>query len=492
MMRILVSIVLSAALVVAGAALVREWLALGPPPTLDAARAGVEMRVATFGVRPALFEVKFPGAFLAGPGEPADWPGDWPQFRGPGRDAVSPETVRLARAWPEGGPPVLWPVPVGEGYAGPAVHRGRVYVLDYDEEAKADCLRCLALDDGREIWRRSYQVPILANHGMSRTVPAVTDRYVVTLGPKCHVMCTDAETGEFRWALDLVREFGTEEPRWYAGQCPLVDEGRAILAPAGPAVLMTAVDCETGRTVWKTANPEGWKMTHTSVMPFEVDGVRMYVYAASGGVAGVAAEDGPAWKAGEILWTHPWKVNFATCPSPLVLGDGRLFLTGGYGTGSLVLRVRMNQWQLEAREEQRLSARQFSAEHQTPVYYEGHLYGIMAKEAGALGNQLVCLAPEGELVWSSGRANRFGLGPFLVADGLVLALEEKGTLTLAEASPEGYNPVAQARVIPDGYEAWGPMALVGGRLLVRDLTRLVCLDLRADADAPARENNESE
>ena len=28
---------------------------------------------------------------------------------------------------------------------------------------------------------------------MSRTVPAVTDKYVVALGPKCHVMCLDAD-----------------------------------------------------------------------------------------------------------------------------------------------------------------------------------------------------------------------------------------------------------------------------------------------------------
>lgn len=223
-------------------------------------------------------------------------------------------------------------------------------------------------------------------------------------------------------------------------------------------------------------------MTHTSVMPFDVDGVRQYVYAASGGVAGVAAEDGPAWKAGEILWTHPWKVNFANCPSPLALGDGRLFLTGGYGTGSLILRIRQRRWQFVVEEERRLSARQFSAEHQTPVHYEGRLYGIMAKEAGALGNQLVCLAPEGELLWSSGRANRFGLGPFLIADGLLVALEEKGTLTLAEASPNGYKPLAQARVIADGYEAWGPMALAAGRLILRDLTRMLCLDLRSEAN----------
>jgi len=473
MKRVWVSVGVAIVLFAAGAALVDRWLRVGPP-------ADLEERVATFGERPAAFEVSFPGEFLASSGEPADWTGDWPAFRGPNRDGISPEGVRLAREWPAAGPPVVWSIAVGEGYAGAAVHKGRVYLLDYDEKAKGDCLRCLSLADGREIWRRWYKVPIQPNHGISRTVPAVTDRYVVTLGPKCHVMCVDARTGDFRWALDLVREFGTQEPRWYAGQCPLVDGGRAILAPAGPEVLLMAVDCETGNVVWKTPNPRGWQMTHTSVVPAAVDGVRMYLYTASGGVTGVAAQDGDGFKAGDILWQHEWKVNFANCPSPVPLGDGRVFLTGGYGTGSLMLRLKREGGRFAAEEVLRLEAKGFSTEHHAPVYYGGYLYGIMAKEAGALGNQLVCLDPSGRLLWSSGRENRFGLGPFMVADGLILALEEKGTLVLAEASPKGYVPLAQANILEDGHEAWGPLALAGGRLILRDLTRMVCLDLRAD------------
>jgi outer membrane protein assembly factor BamB len=34
-------------------------------------------------------------------------------------------------------------------------------------------------------------------------------------------------------------------------------------------------------------------------------------------------------------------------------------------------------------------------------------------------------------------------------------------------------------VFEDGFDAWGPMALVGGRLVLRDMTRMTCLDLKA-------------
>jgi outer membrane protein assembly factor BamB len=46
-----------------------------------------------------------------------------------------------------------------------------------------------------------------------------------------------------------------------------------------------------------------------------------------------------------------------------------------------------------------------------------------------------------------------------------------------EAKPDGYNQLAQAQVL-NGHDSWGPMAMAGGRLIVRDLTRMVCLDIR--------------
>ena len=119
---------------------------------------------------------------------------------------------------------------------------------------------------------------IKRDHGMSRTVPAVTDKYVVTLGPKGHVTCLDSKTGEFRWMLNLVKEYGTTIPQWYTAQCPLIDDGKAIIAPAGVlsdgtgGVLMMAVDCETGQIVWQTPNPDKWVMTHSSIVPMEFGG----------------------------------------------------------------------------------------------------------------------------------------------------------------------------------------------------------------------------
>ena len=50
---------------------------------------------------------------------------DWPQYLGPDRNGVSPETG-LLRSWPEAGPKVLWTIPLGAGYGGAAVSKGEV------------------------------------------------------------------------------------------------------------------------------------------------------------------------------------------------------------------------------------------------------------------------------------------------------------------------------------------------------------------------------
>jgi outer membrane protein assembly factor BamB len=406
------------------------------------------------------------GRLVTFDGNAADLPGAWPRFRGANLDGISSEDVELARTWPAEGPPVLWSVDAGEGYAGAAILNGRVYIMDYDQENHRDVVRCMSLEDGRDIWRYSYPVILKRWHGMSRTVPTVTEKYVVTMGPKCHVTCLDSETGEFKWMINLVKEFGTSVPEWYTGQCPLIEDGKVILAPGGTALLM-AVDCQSGKIIWQTPNPNSWKMTHSSVIPIQLNNKRMYVYCASGGVAGISAGDG------KVLWEITnWKIQIANVPTPVQAGDGLVFFSGGYNAGCMMLRLTESNGQINTEEVFRLGPEVFGAEQQTPIYYQGYIYGIRPD------GQLVCLGPQGKVLWTSTRSNRFRLGPYMIANGLIYAMNDSTVLTLAEATPSGYVQLARAKIM-DGRESWGPMAIASGRLIVRDLTTMLCLDVAA-------------
>ena len=412
------------------------------------------------------------GKLLPGPGRTNDLPGEWREFRGPGRAGASSATTRLARSWDSPGPRELWSVEVGEGYAGAAVATGRVYLMDYDRDQKQDAIRCLSLADGQEIWRYAYPVAVKRNHGMSRTVPALAEKQVVAMGPKCHVTCLDLVSGELRWALDLVQQYGTTVPPWYAGQCPLIDSGAVILAPGGEKALLVAVDLETGQERWRTPNPKGWKMTHTSIMPMEINGERTYVYCASLGVVGVSAKDG------RLLWQTPdWKISIANVPSPVIVDGGRIFLSGGYDAGSRMLQIQAEKSEWLVKTLFKLEPEIFGATQHSPILFNEHLYGVRPD------GQFVCLDLNGKVLWTSGSGGGFGLGPFLLADGLFFAMNDSGTLSLIEATPEKFNRLAQGQVLK-GRESWGPLAIAGSRLIARDLTRMVCLEVGSRATAP--------
>jgi outer membrane protein assembly factor BamB len=413
------------------------------------------------------------GKLIPGPGQPSDLPGSWPQFRGLHRDgqaerrATDQPAPARTRDWKATPPREVWSLDVGEGYAGVAVRKGRVYLLDYDRDAKQSALRCLSLADGKEIWRYTYPLTIKRNHGMTRTVPTVTDQFVIALDSKCNVFCLDATSGELKWTVSLVREFGAAVPEWYAGQCPLVDGDRLILAPGGKDALLLALDLATGKPIWQTPNPHDWKMTHSSIMPMDFAGRRQYVYCASKGVVGVEA------KAGALLWeTTDWKISIANVPSPVPVANGKIFLTGGYNAGSLMLQLEETNEVLSAKTSFKLAPAVFGATQHTPILKDNHLYGIRAD------GRFVCLDLDGKVVWSSGSGESFGLGPLLLADDLIYALNDSGKLSLIEATPAKFNLLAQMQILT-GRESWGPMALAGQQLLLRDLTRLVCLDVSA-------------
>ena len=455
-------------------------------PAKPLARAGqqVETLSATGATKPAPApQTLLPGVLEVGSGKAAEGlAGSWSGFRGDNRDAVSPEAVAIGGDWSAGGPKVLWAVDVGEGFAGPAVRNGRVYLLDYDAKRQADALRCLSLADGAEIWRRWYSITLRANHGVSRTVPAVSDEFVVTLGPQCHVLCVDARNGQGLWSIDLIAQYGATIPEWYASQCPLIATVKgaphAILAPGGKNLLV-AIDCRTGATTWAMPNPDGWKMTHSSPVEVSFAGRRMFVYCFSGGIVAVEADSGT------LLWKRTdWKISPANIGTPILAGPGRLVLCGGYNSGGMMIQMVSSGPEISTDVVWRLGKEKFSSYQQTPVFSGGLLYVVLDRDAGPLREQLVCMDLAGQHVWTSGRAARFGGGPYAAADGKLFLLDDRGLMTVAAASPDGYKQTWQGPVLA-GSETWAPLALAGGRLLARNMDRLVCLDIRPGVGAAA-------
>lgn len=401
----------------------------------------------------------------------------WPRFRGEDFDNISKSRVPLKDKFGTTGPEILWSVELGEGHSGAAIWKGLVYILDYDEDERADYLRCFSLTSGEELWKRGYNVAIKRNHGMSRTVPAVTDEYILTMGPRCHVMGLARETGDFLWGIDVEKDYESEVPLWYTGQCPLIDGNVAVIATGGNA-LMIGVDMATGEKLWETPNPNGWKMSHSSVIPFEFGGRKMYVYSAIGGMVGIAADGDDV---GTVLWEVPQWNKSVVAPSPVCMPDGRIFITAGYGAGGMMLQLKASNGQFTVDIQSDYAPRDgLASEQQTPLLWNGHLFGILPKDGGTLRNQMVCVHPSDpqKIVWSSGSDVRFGLGPFILADNKMYLWNDDGTLFILQPSLSGYVELDKARVIEDGHDAWAPIAVADGYMVVRDSKTLVCLNMK--------------
>ncbi len=407
---------------------------------------------------------------------------DWPQYLGPEASGVSPETD-LARSWPEGGPPLVWETPLGEGFAGAAVRDGQVYVLDRVEK-REDVLRCFDLATGRPLWTFAYAAPGQLPYNGSRQVPAVDEKYVFSVGPFGHLTCVDRATHRPAWSHALLQEF-PESPEevakrpsewWGVTQCPVLYKDTVIVAPRSDKVGLVAYERASGKVRW-TSPPVG-RAAFAYVTP------TLMTLGGTDQVVILTNTEPGAWKpaivasveaaGGRLLWRlETWKPYKLPISSPLKIGDDRLFISGAYGIGCFALRVgrQGDAWTVDYAFRDNANC---VAHLHAPVLYQGHLYASSGQ------NGLVCLDLDGNLKWKSGPEVQFDEGGLLVADGLILAMHGKtGELNLVEAVPDGFKPLARAKVLAaEGGLAWAPPALADGKLLVRDQHTMKCLDVR--------------
>ena len=465
--------VITIATVVIYLGLIVGWHLYTPRSELDVQVPGADNRPAETARK--VNEVKIGEFFMRYDEAESSLTGKWTSFRGELSTNIIKTTEHIDIGQEDF--PVLWSVETGEGHAAPVIFNGYVYFLDYDESLSSDALRCFSLESGKELWRRWYRVPLKRNHGFSRTVPFISESFIITLGPQGHVMCCDPVTGDLKWSIDMLKDYNIKVPDWYTGQCPFVDGNTLVLAPAGEETLLMGVNCETGEILWQTPNSIKYKMSHSSVMLMTLGGKKTYVYMGIGGVCGVSAEQEDI---GTLLWDiSKWQPS-VIAPSPLQLSDNLILLVAGYGSGGALLRVDRNGDKWDAKITDQYKANEgLASEQQTPILYNDMIISIMPKDGGSLRGKLVCYAKNNlrSPVWSSGADERFGYGPYIIINDNIFVFEEKGELYVYEIKGKSMTLLKKQMVIKDGADAWGPIAYADGRLILRDAHVVKCLKI---------------
>jgi outer membrane protein assembly factor BamB len=379
---------------------------------------------------------------------------DWPQWRGPNRDGVSREKGWTAD-WPREGPKLLWKTSVGTGFSSMAVSIGRLYTMGNTDNT--DTVYCLDAETGAVVWKHSYPCSLVAvrHEGGPGATPTVEGGRVYTLSREGQVFCFEAATGKILWQTEVPEEAGSWRPFYGFTSSPLV-LGDLVILNAGPTGL--AFRKTTGEIVWRSGRkPSGY----AAAVPFQA-GTAVALFTPHELVA-VRVDNGKA------LWRHPWATRWdLNIADPVVVGD-KLLISSGYDRGSALLR-------LDGGEPKPVWENQELRSHfSTPVLFDGHLYGFDGNTHSLADCSLKCLdAGTGAVKW---KATELQIGALIVADGKLIALDHRGELFVAPASPSAFQPLARAHVL--GGKCWTAPVLANGRLYARNAQgNAVCLDVR--------------
>ncbi len=427
--------------------------------------------------------------------------GDWPQWRGPQRDAISTEKGLLTE-WPKGGPKLLWDTKkinpersVGLGLSSLVIADGKIFTIGdiliteqvefKDKEGKVKkknvnkpgssvYLFCLDAETGKELWRKLIGPPSMGGPGGgTRCTPTVDGDRVYTLTTQGKLVCLKTLDGAVLWQKDLVKEFGGRAPG-FGGYCesPTIDGGKLICAPGGKKACMVALNKLTGDIYWTCEAPINDGTGFASIVMAEVGGVKQYITLAHKqlGLIGVDAETG------KFLWTYNRIANgTANIPTAIVKNEF-VFASTGYGDGgsALLKLIPTGNGGVKVEEQYYFKNKQLQNHHGGMVMLGDYIYGGHGHNQGLP----FCLEwKTGKFAWEPQRGPGGGSAAVLYADGHLYFRYESGDVALIEATPKGYNLKSSFRPQING-NGWPHPVIYHGRLYLRGNDQILCYDIK--------------
>ena len=415
---------------------------------------------------------------------------DWTQWMGNQRDSVWRESG-IVSSFPEDGLPVKWSVPVGYGYAGPAVADGRVFVPDFvsdggeitnnpggrDKLVGKERILCFDAKTGKALWThvddQTYELSYPAG---PRCTPTVDGDRVYQLGAEGLLTCLRVKDGSVVWQKNLKEEYKVEAPIWGFTSHPLVDGERLYCLVGGEGSVAVAFDKMTGEEVWRalTATEPGY------CPPTMVDygGAKQLL------IWHPQALNSLNPKTGEVYWSVDLKPSYGmsvTAPRK----EGEYLFASGIGNASALLKLNSDEpgaeviWRGTPKTAVHCS-------NSTPFLADGMIFGADCQTGKFIGAQM----KDGERLWetwepTAGGKRRVGHGTaFIVkqADRYFL-FSETGDLIIAQLSADGYEEIDRTHLLEPTNEAfgrkvvWTHPAFANQSIYVRNDKELICVSL---------------
>ncbi len=403
---------------------------------------------------------------------------DWPQWRGPNRDATWTESGIVARL-PASGLKVRWRAPIAMGYSSPVIVAGKVYLSD--AEVKRPLVRervhCLEADSGKALWTYAYDHPVpdwFFMAGQARgpgATPIVRKGKIYALDLWGNLVCLDAKRGSVVWQKNLKEEFQMKETS--VDSSPLIEGDLLILMLGGKGGAgIVALDRNTGREVWRALEEA---VTWSSPLVIEAGGVRQLIVWTQQSVSSLNPADGKLY----------WREATSTGGSPGTAGVS----TPVFQHGHLLVSGWMFQLEQDRPAGKTLwpegqgVSRRILSDTSTGVLLGDHIYSAKT------GGDFVCLkASTGEEIWKTSAVTDLINGASIhvtVHGDLALLFNDRGELIQARLAPGGYDEISRTKLIEptsifgSRKFAWAAPAFAQRNVYARNDEELICVSLAA-------------
>lgn len=407
---------------------------------------------------------------------------DWPQWRGPRRDAKVNDST-LPRQIDAETVTRKWTLDIGPGYSAPTVAKGRVYVTDRSGEAPkvTERVLCVDADSGELIWKHENEVEYKIGYQASGPRASVTvDRGLAfSVGGMGRMNCLDAVTGELKWTRDLNKDYEVRMPIWGITCAPLIYQDLVIQIVGGSGkACVVAFDIETGKERWRALNERAGYSAPIVIRQGDQD---VAVCWTGESVTGLDPLTGKVFWAVEML---PRNMPIGV-PTPVIEGD-KLFVSSFYD-GSLLIKLDLDKptastlWRRVGVDEINTDA--LHAMISNPVIKRDAIYG-----ADSYG-QFRCLdLSTGERVWEDltvVKKARWATVHVIQNGDDEIMLNEQGELLFTTLTRDGIEIRSRSKLVEPtlrqlrrrGGVVWAAPAIADGFIYARNDKELLCAPL---------------
>jgi outer membrane protein assembly factor BamB len=388
----------------------------------------------------------------------------WPQFGGPTGDfrtaAKAPDKLAPAA--------IKWRAPISLGESSVVGDGTRLYTMtgtsdETDRTKGTESVIALDPKDGSRIWEHKYAViglpkgdtPVKGGRCGPQASPCVVGGRVIAIGYTGRVTALDAATGKVLWEKELEKDFGGERPEFGFASSPVPLDKLVLIPVGGKQTALVALDPADGSEKWRTAAE---RASCATPQVATVCGVRQIVHLSRNVLHGYSIADG------KELWAYKLPVQGLTnVPSPLVLADDRVVISGQGVNGMRLLKVAKAGDAYEVKEVWKAA----------PQFF----YCVW----GVIGDRLYGSAKDDFVTvnLADGEVQRTGTGlkdaNLVLADGAPLVLRKDGHLVRFKFTDGAADAVFDLPVT--AARTWTPPTVVGDTLYVRNTTEVVAVSL---------------